>query len=147
MVALLHPTHLHSAPTPFENAEIQPATPRPRHLRLVQTDTKAATDPLSILAVVAVISTLLLVVLVRGVQGAPPASDWQTLAESSAPAAAAVAPSSDATVTVVEGDTWATIADRVEPGADPVEFARFLAAANGGYQLHVGQVLIVPTAG
>ena len=81
MVALLHPTrsaHTHAAHT--HDAVVRPAAPR--HLRLVKTQAKTSADPLSVLAVVAVIATLLLVVLVRGVQGAPPASDWQGLAES-----------------------------------------------------------------
>lgn len=148
MVALLHPAHLPSVPSAARRANARPAASRPRHLRLVQTETKAATDPLSVIAVVAVMATVLLVVLVRGVQGAPPASDWQTLTETSAPVVAAAAPlASAATVTVLEGDTWATIAARVEPGADPVEFARSLASANDGYQLHVGQVLVVPAVG
>lgn len=141
MVAVLHPAHVHSAPAPLE----RPVSPRPRHLRLVRAETTSATDPLAIVAVVAIMATLLLVVLVRGVQGAPPASDWQTLTESSAPSAAASLVSE--TVTVVDGDSWASIAARVEPGIDPVEFARSLASVNGGYELHVGQVLVLPAAG
>ena len=111
----------------------------------MRAETTSATDPLAIVAVVAIMATLLLVVLVRGVQGAPPASDWQTLTESSAPSAAASLVSE--TVTVVDGDSWASIAARVEPGIDPVEFARSLASVNGGYELHVGQVLVLPAAG
>ena len=142
MVALLHPTHLDSAPA------ARPVARPARHLLLVDAEAKTATDPLSMIAVVAVMATVLLVVLVRGVQGAPPASDWQTLTESSAPSSAVAASASVdvVTVTVVEGDTWATIAARVQPGADPVEFARSLASVNDGYQLHVGQVLVVPVA-
>jgi len=134
MVALLHPTQLHPAPV------ARPAA-RPRHLRLVKTEAKTAADPLSIIAVVAIMATVLLVVLVRGVQGAPPAADWQGLSESSAQVSTGVAAAD--TVTVLEGDTWASIAARVEPGADPVEFAQSLASANGGYHLHVGQVLVL----
>ncbi len=143
MVALLHPTHSDVSP-----AAAHAARPRPRHLRLVKAQSKTSADPLSVLAVVAVIATLLLVVLVRGVQGAPPASDWQSLADSSTPAISASAPAvageSALTVTVVEGDSWATIAARVAPGVDPVEFARSLASSNGGYQLQAGQVLVIP---
>lgn len=141
MVALLHPANTQPAP-------LARPTARPRHLRLVQTDTsaKASVDPLSVLAIVAIVVTLVLVVLLRGLQGAPPASDWQSLTQTSAPVGV-ISGASSATVTVVEGDTWATIAARVEPGADPVAFARSLASANSGYQLSVGQVLIVPTAG
>jgi hypothetical protein len=140
MVALLHPTHLHPTPTPRSAAQ-------PRHLRLVQTEAKSSADPLSVIAVVAIMATVLLVVLVRGVQGAPPASDWQTLGEASVQnSAVAASVGAGLTITVVEGDTWATIAARVDPGADPVEFARSLAAVNGGYQLQVGQVLILPAA-
>lgn len=102
---------------------------------------------MSVLAVVAVMATVLLVVLVRGVQGAPPASDWQALAESSAPAATAAVSADAATVTVLEGDSWNSIAARVAPGVDPVEFARSIASVNGGYQLYAGQVLVLPTAG
>lgn len=144
MVALLHPAHVQTAPAPVARR----AAARPRHLHLVKTEAATATNPMSVIAVVAVMATVLLVVLVRGVQGAPPASDWQGLTETSAPAALAAAPvAAWATVTVVEGDTWASIAARVEPGADPVEFARSLASANGGYELHVGQVLVVPSGG
>ncbi len=47
------------------------------------------------------------------------------------------------TVTVQPGDSWASIAARVEPGADPVEVARRLAGLNGGYALRDGQVLVL----
>lgn len=141
MVALLHPTHLNSAPA------ARPAAARPRHLRLVDTQTKAAADPMSIIAVVAVMAMVLLVVLVRGVQGAPPASDWQGLTESSSVVASAGVSADALTVTVLEGDSWNSIAARVAPGVDAVEFARAVASENDGYQLYAGQVLIVPSAG
>lgn len=135
MVALLHPAHLPTVE----------ASPRPaRHLRLVEAPTKTAADPLSIVVVAGVMLMVVLVVLVRGVQGAPPAADWQALSAASAPAAVSSLDSS-VTVTVVEGDTWASIADRVAPGHDPVDVARLLASANTGYRLEVGQVLTVPT--
>lgn len=142
MVALLHPTR--PALAPLEAVHPRAARRQaPRHLRLVQTQARSSIDSLSVIAVAAVMATILLVVLVRGVQGAPPAADWNGLADAATPAAAA---QSSATVTVVEGDTWATLAARVAPGTDPVEFARSLASANGGYQLQVGQVLVLTAA-
>ena len=102
-------------------------------------------DPLSMLAVVGVMAVVLLVVVVRGVQGAPPAEDWASLADGSAEVApgsltgAAQLPA--ATLTVSADDTWSSIAARVAPDRDPVEVARWLAMQNGGYQLAPGQVL------
>ncbi len=46
-------------------------------------------------------------------------------------------------VTVEADDTWASIAARVAPGADPVEVARRIAAENGGYALREGQLLTI----
>ena len=97
------------------------------------------------LGVIGVMAAVLLVVVVRGVQGAPPAEDWASLAAPSAEAAPAVAMDLPAaatpTLTVSADDTWSSIAARVEPASDPVEVARWLATQNGGYQLHAGQVL------
>jgi hypothetical protein len=102
-----------------------------------------APGPFSMLAVIGVMAAVLLVVVVRGVQGAPPAEDWASLAAPSAEAAPAAAMDlpAAATLTVSADDTWSSIAARVEPASDPVEVARWLAMQNGGYQLHAGQVL------
>lgn len=96
---------------------------------------------------------MLLVVLIRGVQGAPPANTWSELsAEATAPTVVSTSGSSTAsegarvmgsTVTVAASDTWASIAARVAPEDDPVEFARRVAQLNGGYQLSEGQVLVL----
>ena len=104
------------------------------------------TSPSSVVAVAAVMATVMLVLLVRGVQGAPPAAEWNGLAEASSPASAATAPvavSPGATFTVGPNDTWSSIAAAIAPEADPIEVARQLASANGGYSLVPGQALNV----
>lgn len=158
-IAVLHPIDTHRAAGSRSAATDRSA--QGRHLRLVGCDQGArrrsiagpvTTSPLSTLAVAAVMATLVLVVLVRGVQGAPPAASWDDLgsgettgvmASTAAPAHAAGAISS-ATITVHPDDTWATIAAAVAPDADPVDVARQLASANGGYRLEPGQVLAIP---
>lgn len=138
------------SPAPYSPAPSsrRPATTRPA-LRLIEggSSTSAtstvAINAGSMLVIVAVMATMLLVLLVRGVQGAPPASDWATLAPSTASAQATSIDQGSLTVTVAADDTWATIAARVAPGVDPVEFARVMAADNGGYALREGQVLVV----
>lgn len=143
MVALLHPAQLQPAAAPVA----RPSAARPRHLRLVETKTKSTVDPMSVMAVAAVMATVLLVVLVRGVQGAPPAADWQGLTETSGVVATAGVSADAVTVTVLEGDSWNSIAARVAPGVDAVAFARLVASENEGYALYAGQVLTIPSAG
>jgi hypothetical protein len=103
------------------------------------------TSPATVIAVVAVMLTLSLVFLVRGVQGAPPASDWNGLtAVAGAPAPGIAGSAEVTTYTVGADDTWASISADIAPGADPVDVARQLASVNGGYALRPGQVLTIP---
>lgn len=150
MVALLHPSAHHPAHRPPTTGPevrrtgapslqlIQGGRSERRPLRFGET-----LDPFSMLGVVGVMAIVLLVVLVRGVQGAPPADDWVSLAAPSVQASAGAAPASSglATLTVSAEDTWSSIAAQVAPDSDPVEVARWLAMQNGGYQLTAGQVL------
>ena len=164
MVAVHRPTHRRPARSriPVRPSVVDGGRHRSRsHLRLVEGGASApertrsasivptiSTTPSSVLSVAAVIATLTLVFLVRGVQGAPPAADWESLAdETSAATATSGAPvvaAGQATLVVGIDDTWASIAAEVAPHADPVEVARQLAAVNGGYALRPGQVLIIP---
>lgn len=151
MAALVHPNPTHRStarPRPARRSTSRPA----RHLHVVPAPSQRSglsADPLSVLGMVGVILALIVVVLVRGVQGAPPAENWATLSPATAVAESSTAVGGDtmATVTVTDDDTWATIAERVAPGADPVEVARRIASDNGGYQLRPGQVLVVSAAG
>ena len=119
-------------------------------LRVIEGGANSSTPAMSsvsLAVVLAVMATMILVVTVRGVQGAPPASDWPGLAATPAAATAADHAGGDVaaagTYTVAEGDTWATIAAQVAPGADVVDVARQLASVNGGYAIEPGQSLIV----
>ena len=57
---------------------------------------------------------------------------------------AAAAPAGAATVTVQPGDTLWSVARRVQPEGDVRATVDRLAEANGGAQLEVGQVLVLP---
>ena len=150
MVALLHPS-AHRPATTGRTVRRVPRRAGAPSLRLIQGGRSerrlhragATLDPFSMLGVVGVMAIVLLVVLVRGVQGAPPADDWASLAAPSVQASPGAAPASSglATLTVSAEDTWSSIAARVAPDSDPVVVARWLAMQNGGYQLTAGQVL------
>ncbi len=128
MVALIHPPH--------------PARRSPEgrpDLRLVRgglSDTPTDRTPLAVLA--GLVLVVALVVGLRIAQGAP------TAPLAAPPVDVAAASSDEATQIVQRGDTLWTIAERLAPGRDPRPIVDALADRNGGTDLRVGQLLVIP---
>jgi hypothetical protein len=128
MVALIHP------PT-----SVRPSSARPPELRLVRgslADPPVDRTPLAVLG--GLVLVIALVVGIRVAQGAPANSV-------DGPAVVVAAASTDeATQIVQSGDTLWTIAERLAPGRDPRPIVDALADRNGGTDLWVGQLLVIP---
>lgn len=160
MVALLHPETFEtarrentrsSAHSPSGTSSSVAAAP---HLRVIEGGATQTSRPVNTVAMAAGALLVMLFVLFRLVQGAPPASSWEGLADvaygAEASAAAAVPGPAPVLVDaenvriVVEGDTLWAIAMELAPDRDPQVVVGVLAARNGGTGLQVGQRLIIP---
>lgn len=144
MVALLHPET-------FETAHPENARAR---LRVIEGGATQTSRPLNTLAMAGAVVLVMLFVLFRLVQGAPPASSWEGLADVAYGAEAStvsadlgpapVLVDAESIRVVVEGDTLWAIALELAPDRDPQVVVGVLAARNGGSGLQVGQRLVIP---
>lgn len=115
------------------SAPVQAVVPKRVHARPLVTPQ---------LAVLTAVVVLALLTFVRMSQGAPPASNWDSLAP--APAVA-TAPGAGETVRIVDvGDTMWAIAEEISPNSDRRVVVDALAQRNGGSGLQVGQRLVIP---
>ena len=152
MVALLHPDR-----DPLARPNPARSTARRPHLTVIEggagrpSGAAALASPV-VVATVAVVALLSLVVALRVAQGGPPAGSWSEMpALGSGSATGSAGPGSMGAGVVgnhvvTADDTRFSLAETHLPHLDTDEAVRLLVAANGGFDLEIGALVVVPDA-